>query len=351
MNTHLGQLLDRIAGLRVLVIGEAMLDSYLEGVAHRLCPEAPVPVVTVSDRRDVPGGAANTAVNVASLGGCVTFLSVIGNDLEGTRLRQVLAGVSTPLLLTCERQTLAKQRLLAGSQMVVRFDQGSTHSIDPETEQQLIHQLTQHFCQCDAVIVSDYGYGILTPRVIAAIAHLQAQTPRILAVDSRHLSAYRDAGVTVVKPNYLEAVQLLGACGDGAGHSPAWGERPAQIAVHASRLLELTGAQIAAVTLDIDGSLVLERGQPCYRTFARPQPQAQAAGAGDTFVSALTLALAAGASTPTAAELATAAATVVVNQTGTATCNLQELPKYFCRALDPPNLSDGPVQKTFRNST
>lgn len=334
MNIEGSQLLDAIAGLRVLVIGEAILDSYLEGVVNRLCPEAPVPVVNLSHRRDVPGGAANTAANVSSLGGRVTFLSVVGNDLEGTRLRQALIerGISTVCLLTAPaRQTLTKQRVIADSQLLVRLDQGSTQPVALETEQELIHRLTEHFSRCDAVIISDYGYGILTPKVVGAITKLQAQTPKILAVDSRHLAAYRHVGVTLVKPNYPEVVQLLGAdtLSTWNADSSDCGDRPAQIAPHGLQILELTGVRIAAVTFDTEGSLIIQRGQPPYRTYAKPQPQVQAAGAGDTFLSALTLALTAGASTPAAAELAAAAAAVVVNRLVTSTCEPQALQAYF----------------------
>jgi len=343
----LGQLLDGIAELRVLVIGEAMLDSYLQGFASRLCPEAPVPVVDISHRRDVPGGAANTAVNVASLGAQVTFLSVIGNDWEGTCLRQALVnrGVSPKFLLNGpSRQTLAKQRVLADSQMLVRLDQGSTQPLASETEQALIEQLHQHLPNSDAVIISDYAYGILTPAVIEAIAlafrrniasaqrniaaahrnvaQSQVQPPCILAVDSRHLEAYRHIGVTVAKPNYREAVALLET--EILLHCA----RPAQIAASSSRLLELTGAQIVAVTLDTEGSLIIEPERPLYRTQAQPQPEAQTAGAGDTFISTFTLALAAGGDAPVAADLATAAAAVVVSQPGTVACDLQALRQY-----------------------
>jgi len=141
VNNNLVKLLDAIAGLNVLVIGEAMLDCYLQGFSDRLCPEAPVPVVNVTEQKQVPGGAANTAVNVHTLGGRVTFLSVIGDDWEGTILRRSLEkqGVSPKYILTQPgRQTLAKQRVIAASQLLVRFDQGSTDAIDLETEQALI---------------------------------------------------------------------------------------------------------------------------------------------------------------------------------------------------------------------
>jgi D-beta-D-heptose 7-phosphate kinase/D-beta-D-heptose 1-phosphate adenosyltransferase len=322
-NQNLLHLINAFAGLNVVVLGEAMLDSYLHGFSQRLCREAPVPVVTLSDRQNAPGGAANSAVNVRSLGGHVTFISVIGADREGQLLRQSLAehGIATNYILAHpSRQTLTKHRVVAASQMVVRFDQGSVEPIDEETERIVIDYLSQLFPRCDALIVSDYGYGILTPRLIQAIAALQAQTPRLLSVDSKHLEEYRHAGVTIVKPNYHESTQLLGIAAQENSR-----QRVAQMAAYEERILDLTGAQIAAVTLDSEGALIFERYSPLYRTYARPRPHTQAAGAGDTFLSAFTLALAAGAHTPTAAELASAAATVVVGKNGTTACSINEL--------------------------
>src|SRR4051794_28542654 len=115
MNASLSVLIDRFAGLEVVVLGEAMLDVYLEGSAERLCREAPVPIVALNDRRDAPGGAANTAVNVRSLGAQVSFLSVIGGDSEGALLRRSLErhGVSTAhLLAEPSRRTIANHRVV-----------------------------------------------------------------------------------------------------------------------------------------------------------------------------------------------------------------------------------------------
>lgn len=326
MGTALARLVDAFVGLKVLVLGDAMLDSYLEGFSNRICREAPVPVVTLSRRENAPGGAANTAVNVSSLGAQVTFLSVIGDDPEGLLLRQSLRkqGVSTDhLLVRPSRQTLAKHRVMAGSQLLVRFDQGTTDPIDPETEQALIDRLVQVAPLCDAVIVSDYDYGILTPRVIAALAEIQASTPFLLTVDSKDLAAYRPVGVTAVKPNYQEAAALLDIeTLEGSE------ERVEQIIAHQKELVEITGVQIIAVTLDTDGSVVFEQGSPPHRTYARPGPHSRAAGAGDTFLSTLTLALAAGAHTPAAAELASVAAEIVVHQDGTVACSAETLRGY-----------------------
>lgn len=321
MSSDLFQLIDTWTSLNVLVIGDAILDGYLNGFANRLCREAPAPVIAVQQRQDVPGGAANTAANLASLGGRTMLLSVIGADPEGERLRQALEhrGVSTAFLISSsERQTLAKQRVMADSQILVRLDQGSTDVVTPDLEQALIARLVEQFSHCDAVVVSDYDYGIITPRLIQTLAHLQMQQPRILVIDSRHLERYRQVRATAVKPNYDEALQLLGLLRQPAA-------RADQITPYGNRLLDLTGATIVAVTLDRDGAIVFEREQSPIRTDARPVPQNQTSGAGDTFISTLTLALASGATSTTAALLASTATAIVVKQSGTTACRAEEL--------------------------
>ena len=313
-------------GQSLLVVGEAMLAAYLHGSSGRLCREAPVPIVAVDGRTDVPGGAANAAVNVRALGARVSLLSVIGDDADGAALRAALEarGVDTAhVLVDPSRRTLAKQRVFAGAQMLVRFDSGTTARVDRARESQVVTRLGELFGRHDAVIVSDYGYGILTPHVIATLAALQARAPRVIVADSKTLGAYRDVGVTAVKPNYDEMLRLLGARGAARGAA-----RAELVARHGRRLLEATGAQIAAVTLDRDGAVFLERGRPSYRTYARPADHARAAGAGDTFTSALALALAAGGDVAACAEIASAAAAVVVAKEGTAACSVAELRGY-----------------------
>jgi D-beta-D-heptose 7-phosphate kinase/D-beta-D-heptose 1-phosphate adenosyltransferase len=322
----IADLASRIRGfrqVRALVIGEAMLDSYLRGEAHRLSREAPVPIVSVTGRSDAPGGAANTAVNVATLGGRATLLSVVGDDDEAVRLGAALeeAGVDQARVIRSpSRTTLAKERILAGEQMLVRVDSGATEPIDADSEDQVIERLEAEYPSADVVIVSDYDYGVITPRVLAALRDLQAKDTKPLIVDARDLRRYRRLSVTAVKPNYAEAVRLLGAP-DRRGTS----RRAAQIAESGERLLELTGARVVAVTLDADGVILFEQDSPPYRTYCRPRADAQAAGGGDTFVATLALALASGASTPEAAELASTAAAVVVGKRGTATCSAQDL--------------------------
>lgn len=316
-------LIAAFAGLRVLVVGETMLDSYLRGFSSRLCREAPVPVVDVSERYDAPGGAANTALNLRALGATVRLLSVIGEDAAGTRVEQLLraGGIDTARVTRCPtRHTLTKERLLADGQLLLRVDQGSTEPLQGASEQALIGTLTTLYPQFDAVILSDYGYGILTPAVVEAVAALQRSAPRLLVADSRHLARYRFLGVTAVKPNYDEATRLL-----ALPRLDAPAARAAQMVNQGDAILEATGAQVAAVTLDRAGAILFERGRPPYRTYAPPQPSSLAAGAGDTFVAALTLALATGAHSPVAAEVASAAAAIVVAKEGTVVCTANEL--------------------------
>ncbi len=320
--------IDSFAKRKVLVVGDAMLDSYLRGTSSRLNREAPVPIVDIRERVYVPGGAANTAVNLRSLGAQVEFLSVVGDDDEGRQLIRSLGerGVSTEHLLLQEgRGTLSKQRIMAGLQMIVRFDQGSTSAVDGESEQRLIAHLVRLHVQCDAVVISDYNYGVLTPRVLETLRELQASEPRLVVVDSKRLSVYRELRVTAVKPNYEEALQLLGLENKQEGEA-----RVGQIEQQGRRILELTGAAIAAITLDQNGALIFHgKNETPYRTYAKPEPNSKAAGAGDTFASALVAGLACGASLEHAAELASAAASIVVAKNGTAACFAEELKEHF----------------------
>jgi D-beta-D-heptose 7-phosphate kinase / D-beta-D-heptose 1-phosphate adenosyltransferase len=326
LRDRLARLLERFGELRVAVVGDVMLDSYLHGAAGRICREAPVPVVTLEQRTDVPGGAANAAANVRALGAEVTLLAVIGDDSEGALLRQALGGCGVgdeQLIVAPGRATLVKHRVLADTQMLVRFDQGSTAAVDLAVERELIDRLAALFAESDAVIVSDYGYGVLTPRVIAAIAELQRRHRHVLVVDSKQLDAYREAGVTLAKPNYEEALALLG---EGAARTVS---RVETVAAHGELLRARTGAQCVAVTLDLDGALLFSGEAPPYRTFAQRTSGAHPAGAGDTFISAMALALASGAELPLAAELAAAASAVVVASAGTVACGQGALLAYL----------------------
>jgi D-beta-D-heptose 7-phosphate kinase/D-beta-D-heptose 1-phosphate adenosyltransferase len=317
-------LLELIRGfgtLEVTVLGEAMLDAYMRGAADRLCREAPVPVVSLLERFDQPGGAANAAMNTAALGAHTNYLGVVGADDDGRRLRTVLEAHGLDqdgVLVSDQRRTLCKCRIFAGDQMVMRLDQGSSEQLDPDIEALLLERLVEAHQRSDLLIVSDYGYGTVTPRIIETLARLQEESPRPLVVDAKFPERYRRIGATAVKPNYGELTRLLGL-------APRRDDRVSQIEIFEQQLLETTGARIVAATLDEEGALIFEREAPPYRTYAQPMPHTHATGAGDTFTAALGLALAAGADTPSAAECASAAARVVVARGGTTVCGRDEL--------------------------
>jgi D-beta-D-heptose 7-phosphate kinase / D-beta-D-heptose 1-phosphate adenosyltransferase len=325
MSDELLGIIHRFAGTRVLVIGEAMLDGYLRGEANRLCPEAPAPVVLIGESDYSPGGAANTAANLKALGAEPVLLSVIGNDGAGERLRAALDARSidtSALVLQQGRQTPSKERVCAGSQVIARLDREDRTPVDERTEDELIGRLHDLVPGCDAIVVSDYGQGLLTERVIGALSALQGRRQGLLLVDAKELRRYAGAGPTVVKPNYAQAIGLLGA-------DPAVADRIELVESQGKRLLDITGARVAAVTIDSEGALVFERGAPPYRTYARPAPTPHPSGAGDTFLGIFALALAVGAGTIAAAELASAGSAIVVGKEGTATCSAAELASHF----------------------
>lgn len=321
MNPYLSHLIDYWRSLKVLVVGEAMLDCYLNGQADRLCQEAPVPVVAVTQRQDFPGGAANVAANITSLGATAWLLSVIGQDAEGDRLKMALQERHTAtqhLLVTRERSTLTKQRVMADNHLLVRFDLGSTEPLAAWPEDQLIDKLQHLFPQSDAVIISDYHYGILTPRIIEALVTLQRQFSRIVIVDSKQLQVYRMLVATAVKPNYREVIQLLGL-------PKQTHQRVQQLIPYGPQLLDVTGATIVIVTIDAEGALIFQHEQPPLHIPTQPAPAHHTSGAGDTFVSTLALALATHVPIDQAASLAATATAIVVTEIGTSTCQVEEL--------------------------
>ena len=311
--SELLDLLDAVAGTEVVVVGDAMLDGWLSGPSHRLSREAPVPVVDVHVSTYACGGAANAAANLASLGGRVRFVSVVGDDDDGDLLRRVLeqAGVDTSdVLVEPGRRTPAKRRVSAGGHMVTRLDSGDSQPLSEATRRALAARLRARAATAAGLVVSDYDHGTLDGLVdvVAGLAH------PCLVVDSRQPRRWARARPLAVKPNWGEVAPLLGPGLDRAERVVAAGDA----------VRDALGARVATVTLDRDGAVVLSDGEP-VRLYATPEPDAQAAGAGDSFTAALALGLAAGAAPALAAALAQRAAQVVVARPGTTPCGAGEL--------------------------
>ena len=328
------------ASPRVLVVGDVILDAWWHGDVHRLCREAPAPVVELRDREEAPGGAANTALNGARMGGCTSLLSVLGDDPAGATLRRLLeaGGVdSTAMVSDANAVTTTKSRIIAGDQIIARVDdQGTRPSRD--ALHALAARLPDALAAADAVLVCDYGLGVLDGEVGDVLARVLAgrrPAAPLVVVDAHDPARWRHLDPDLCTPNAAEAARLLGALPPG--------DRADAMRAHRGELLERTGARCVVVTLDREGTLALpgdgftlgisaptSAGHtgadiPEHRTWARPAGERQASGAGDTFVASLAVGLAAGLNAPTALNLAQAASDVVVQRSGTSVCTTADL--------------------------
>lgn len=307
---------------KILVIGDSMLDVYVNGTSNRLCREAPVPIVAVDERKEAAGGGANTACNVASLGATTYFLSICGDDIEGSRLTEILSekNVDTSYLIKDPHsRTLTKSRISSESHLLVRYDYGFV-TPSKKIEERILQALEELYPSIDAVIVSDYAYGVVTENVISTLENLQRQYHKIFSVDSKRLPLFAKLSPTLVKPNYAEAVELL-----KAPKYSSDADRLSQIQELGPELKKYTQSQIAAITLDTLGALIFTDSLPPYRTYAKPMENSHAAGAGDTYISMFTLALTTNSNYQRAADLASLATSIVVSRDGTTLCTLEDI--------------------------
>ncbi|MDX2376729.1 D-glycero-beta-D-manno-heptose 1-phosphate adenylyltransferase [Microbacterium sp. LRZ72] len=303
---------------RVVVAGDAILDRWLRGDVRRLSREAPVPVVDAAEPEECAGGAANTAVNLAALGASVRLIAAVGDDSDGERLLALLrrAGVDTSGVLVRPGATASKTRVVGDGQIVVRVDSGSGEELSARDRGRVREALTG-VAGDETLLVCDYGAGLLDDSAVAALA--DAPRPAQLLVDAHDLGRWRPARPDVVTPNSGETSALLGR------HLPQGAVRVAAVTDAAPHVLAASGAAAAVVTLDRDGTVVIDAAGRVHRTHAHPVPEHQATGAGDTFAAALAVATALGAELPRAAAFAQRAADVVVARPGTAVCTLDAL--------------------------
>jgi rfaE bifunctional protein nucleotidyltransferase chain/domain/rfaE bifunctional protein kinase chain/domain len=268
---------------RVLVVGDAILDTWLSGGARRVSREAPVPVVEVTDRHPVPGGAANAAAGLAALGARVRMLAVVGDDADGAELRDELerGGVDVSGVTTRDGATVSKQRVRCDGTVLARWDRVPA-AMAREQAEALAERLatTLEDDPPDAVIVGDYGAGGVPDEVIEV---LREREP-LLLVDAHDLRRWAGSRPDVVVPNAAEAADLLGVT------LPTGPDRVERVRAERARLLERSRAGIVVVTLDRDGALLLSRDDE-HRAAAHPVAENRTCGAGDVFAAALTAAL------------------------------------------------------------
>ncbi|WP_308159849.1 D-glycero-beta-D-manno-heptose 1-phosphate adenylyltransferase [Arthrobacter sp. ISL-5] len=311
----------------VTVVGDFMLDGWWSGSIDRMCREAPAPVVDIERRDFAPGGAANTAMNLAALGARVRVAGIIGRDDAGGELKRQLlaAGVDTGLL--CEHQdmvTTTKTRISSGGQVLLRFDD-SAGQVPGDALAALAAAVPAAVEHQAAVVICDYGTGVLAGPVRRRLIDcLVRRAPEMLVVvDAHDPRPWAELEPDLATPNAQEAARLLEL------RLPAGSERAAVVAEHGPELLQTTGARAVVVTLDRDGTVLIPAAGSSHRTWARPATEKQASGAGDTFVAALTLARAASLPLTASLDLAQAAADVVVHHPGTSVCGTEELGRYL----------------------
>lgn len=303
----------------VVVVGDCILDRWTVGEAERVSREAPAPVVRVTETVAVPGGAANTAVNARALGARVRMVGLLGDDEAGRVLsdRLAAAGVDTSYLVVVPgARTTTKSRVVGGDRVVVRVDElAATPTTDHGA--QLALAVARAVRCADAVIVCDYGLGVQASDVVPV---LDADRPGAVVVDAHDLTRWAPLRPDLVTPNAAEAAALLG---QDLGTGP---DRAASIVAARHTVLERSGARAAVVTLDRDGTVLVEaESDQGFRTRAVPASEQQASGAGDTFCAAASVALAVRAPLRDAVAVAQAAADVVVREAGTSVCTAAAL--------------------------
>lgn len=303
----------------MLCIGDVMLDRFISGSVKRISPESPVPVLSVQRSTTVPGGAANVARNIASLGGQCTLLSVVGEDDvadELTRAIEAVQGLKAELLRQPGRPTSEKIRFVAQGQHMLRTDTESSEAISRELEESLLSAVEALLPGHDVLVLSDYAKGVLTDRVVAGAIRLAKSRGLPTVVDPKSAQMARYAGATVVTPNAKEVL-------DATGIDPTENN---ELAIQAGRhLIEIASLENVLVTRAHRGMTLVPAKSEATHIAASAREVFDVVGAGDTVVATLALSLGVGHAMEVAAMLANAAAGIVVGKRGTATVSQTEL--------------------------
>jgi len=315
--------IEKIQQQKILVLGDLMLDQYIWGKVDRISPEAPVPVVHVTQDSAYPGGAANVARNLSDFGVTVSIGGVIGKDDNGKKLQQLLhsASISTAgVLVLADFPTIVKTRIIARHQQVVRVDREEKYKNKAQDLHKLLHTLKKLVPEVDAVILEDYGKGFVTQELVNEIVSLAKETDTIVAVDPNPNNWLQWSGVTLIKPNRQEAFAAAGIPYDDDEKS---------LLEIGNKLMERWDVPYLLITLGEEGMILFHPPAEPYHTPTKAQEVYDVSGAGDTTIAFFTAALAAGLTGAEAADIANHAAGIVVGKLGTATLTPEELKNSF----------------------
>ncbi|MBK8084914.1 MAG: D-glycero-beta-D-manno-heptose-7-phosphate kinase [Devosia sp.] len=313
-NADLSAAVARFDRLRVLVAGDFILDSFVDGAVHRISPEAPVPVLHDRGERFALGGAGNVVANIAALGGRARPLGVVGEDGAGRRILALLGSDAGNMLSEAGRITPHKTRFSAQHQQILRVDHEEVRALDAGSRARLVAAFAAALPETDIAVLSDYGKGVLLDGVAAELIDLARAAGCPVVVDPKGPDYRRYAGATAVTPNLRELAEAVGR--------PVEGDD--QIVAAAGRLLDEQGFAEVVVTRGDKGLTVITRGGASHVP-ATARALFDVSGAGDTVAAALALALAAGLNAERSGVLANAAAGLVVEKPGTAVVTADEL--------------------------
>jgi len=333
---RISSIISKMGQSRVLILGDVMIDEYLLGSVERISPEAPVPVVEVNSTRTLLGGAANVAANIRAIGDEPVLVGVSGQDDAAEKLGGLLEakGISRNFIVTdASRPTTLKTRLIAHSQQVVRFDRELRNPLDDATEKIILDRINNIIDSISAVIISDYGKGVITPSLLSAVTDICNERSIFIAVDPKETNFHNYRRVSLITPNHHEA-------------GFAYGRKIlSETDLHevGNGLLEKLEVRSLLITRGAEGmSLFSTEGEPTHiPTFARKVYDVT--GAGDTVIASFVSAICAGATLSEAAVFANAGAGFTVGEIGTATISLPQLQSELTRNIKNGKLS-GAVQ-------
>ncbi len=307
--------LKNFKGKKVGVIGDFMIDEYIKGNVERISPEAPVPVVEAKNSTYSPGGAGNVVANLISLGAEVVVFGVVGTDKNGAKLKELLEklGANVEFLVEDDsRPTTIKTRIIAGSQQLLRIDWESREEVKGEVAEKIYSALEDTAEDFDALVISDYGKGVVIDRLFEITKKLKEKLPVLLDPKEKNYPIYRH--VTTMTPNIKETFQAVGIKPESDELAKIAGEE----------LIRKFKLDFAVITRSEQGLSVVGKDF-IHHIPARAKQVFDVTGAGDTVISVMALALASGASPEEAGYLANIAGGIVVGKLGTAVVSVEEI--------------------------
>ncbi|MGQ9706505.1 MAG: D-glycero-beta-D-manno-heptose-7-phosphate kinase [bacterium] len=311
-------IVENFAGRRVLVIGDCMLDEYVYGDCSRISPEAPIPVFLQKQARDFPGGATNVSANIKAVGGEPIVVGVVGNDLPGKRLVEVMKekGIDDRGIVESDlRRTTVKTRIVARGQQMIRIDKEIVKELSPEESESIKERIEDLISSADSIIISDYGKGMITRDIIQFLLEHKGGRDIKIVVDPKvnHFDLYRS--MTIITPNHREASSAIGFEIVDVNSMVKVGKK----------LLGKVDCENVLITWGEMGMVLFQRNNEPVFIPATARSVYDVTGAGDTVVAILALALASGADIEDASRIANFAGGIVVEKAGTSVVYKEEL--------------------------